>query len=290
MTAAVIAAAVVLLGAAGCHALLVRAVGREVTGRFIDGTLPPRWPAPALLRVAVDGAAIPVDADVAWVAWLSAGLALPVVAAVFGGVGLALVALVAVIGTPAAVLAALRGRAARQVDGALPEVLDGVARSLRSGAAIGQALEECRDVASGRLGADIGVVVDDAGNGAPLTQALDGWTVRCPTPGVRLTVASIALAAESGGAAARAVDGVAATLRANLALAAEVRAQAAQARFSALVIAVSPVAFGALAAGTDRQTADFLLRTPIGLLCLVAGLSLDAAAAFWMHRITEGPA
>ena len=103
-------------------------------------------------------------------------------------------------------------------------------------------------------------------------------------------MASIALAAESGGAAARAIDGVAATLRANLALAAEVRAQAAQARLSALVIAVSPVAFGALAAGTDRQTADFLLRTPIGLLCLVAGLSLDAAAAFWMHRITEGPA
>ena len=68
MTAAVIAAAIVLLGAAGCRVLLVRAVGREVTGRFIDGTRPPQWPAPALLRVAVDDAAIPVGADVVWVA------------------------------------------------------------------------------------------------------------------------------------------------------------------------------------------------------------------------------
>src|SRR5439155_897231 len=89
----------------------------------------------------------------------------------------------------------------------------------------------------------------------------------------------IALAAESGGAAARAIDGVGETLRANLAVAAEVRAQSAQARLSALVIALAPLGFGALAAGTDRQTADFLFRTPIGLGCLVVGLAGETTFA-----------
>jgi tight adherence protein B len=65
-----------------------------------------------------------------------------------------------------------------------------------------------------------------------------------------------------------------------------VRAQAAQARLSGLVIALAPLAFGALAAGTDRRTAHFLLHSPFGSGCLAAGLALDGLAAWWMHRIT----
>ena len=287
MTAAFIAAALVLAGAGGCRALLALAAEREVTARIGSPSREVRWPAPARLRQALLDAALPIDPDLAWVGWIVGGTTITVLASTFGGAGLAVVVLSALGAAPVAVLVAMRERSARQVDAALPELLDSIARSLRSGAAIAQALDESREVASGRLAADLDILVHDVANGAPLTRALDAWMARCPTPGVRLTVASIALAAESGGAAARAIDGVAETLRANLAVASEVRAQAAQARLSALVIALSPLAFGALAVGTDRQTADFLFRTPIGLACLVTGLALDSGAAFWMHRITE---
>jgi tight adherence protein B len=104
---------------------------------------------------------------------------------------------------------------------------------------------------------------------------------------VSLAVAALCLGADTGGAQARAVDGVAMTIRSRLAVAGEVRALASQARVSALVIAVSPVAFGAFAAATDRRSAGFLFRTPLGLSCLVAGLALDAVAAAWMARITR---
>lgn len=290
MSSAIAAATVVLLGAAGCRVLLVRAAARDVAGRLETRARMVRWPAPSRLRAALVDAAIPFDPDAVWSTWTVAGFTMVIVAGAFGGPGLAFVGVTAIVIGPAATLVALRGRSARQVDAALPDVLDGVARSLRSGAAMAQALDECREVATGRLSDDLTAVVESVANGASITSALDAWSARCPTPGVRLAVASVALAAESGGAAARAIGGVAETLRANLAVAAEVRAQAAQARLSALVIALSPLAFGALAAGTDRQTADFLFRTPIGVGCLVAGLLLDGAAAFWMHRITEVPA
>jgi tight adherence protein B len=162
-----------------------------------------------------------------------------------------------------------------------------VARSLRSGATLRQALAEVAPTLGGRLGDDLRLVLAEAEAGLPLMAALDGWPRRCPTPGVRLTAAALALSVDAGGAAALAVDGVAATLRANLAVAGEVRAQSSQARLSGLVIALAPLAFGALAAGTDRRTATFLLRTPFGQACLVVGLALDAVAAWWMHRITE---
>jgi Flp pilus assembly protein TadB len=137
------------------------------------------------------------------------------------------------------------------------------------------------------LGHDLREVVRATAGGVPFVVALDAWPSRCPTAGVRLAVAALALSAESGGAAARAVDGVAATLRANLAVAGEVRAQAAQARLSGLVIALAPLGFGALAAGTDARTAHFLLRSTLGSLCLAGGLALDGLAAWWMHRITS---
>jgi Flp pilus assembly protein TadB len=84
-----------------------------------------------------------------------------------------------------------------------------------------------------------------------------------------------------------AVDGVAARCATTLAISAEVRAQAAQAQASALVIGLAPIGFTALACLADHRTASFLFQTPAGLACLAVGGALDAAGAMWMARITR---
>jgi tight adherence protein B len=284
VTTAYLAAAFALAGCWAVRAVLVAGDHRAVLG----GRSAPRWlSVPVPVRAALADAAVPIPAEVLWTAWsavLAGTVALGLLA---GGPGLALVAMTAVTGGPALALVAARGRSARLVDAALPDVLDAVARSLRSGATLRQALAEVAPRIEGRLGDDVRLVLIEADGGLSLVAALDDWPGRCPTPGVRLATAALALSVDAGGAAARAVDGVAATLRSNLALAGEVRAQSSQARLSGLVIALAPLAFGALAAGTDQRTAAFLLRTPFGLACLVSGLALDAVAAWWMHRITE---
>lgn len=80
---------------------------------------------------------------------------------------------------------------------------------------------------------------------------------------------------------------MAATLRQRLAASAQVRALATQARASAAVIGLAPLAFCALASATDHRTATFLFRSATGALVLVAGIGLDLAGALWMHRITS---
>ena len=87
-----------------------------------------------------------------------------------------------------------------------------------------------------------------------------------------------------------AIDGVAATLRTNLAIAGEVRALSSQARLSALVIVLAPLALSFLATTADGGTAAFLLGKPLGLLCLVAGLGLDGVGWLWMRRIVASVA
>lgn len=241
---------------------------------------PPAWLAPRLLA-----AGVVADSSSVWNGWLLAGAGTTTLAALAGGPALAAVAAVAALTGPPAALFACSGRADRLLEGALPELLEAMARSLRSGMSLRQAVEEAAG-APGALGHDLRLVAGEVAAGVSLVTALDGWGRRRPLPGVTLAVSALGLGVETGGAHARALDGVAATLRARLAVAGEVRALSAQARLSAVVIVLAPLGFSALAASTDERTAAFF-GTPLGLACLAGGLALDALAALWMHRLSR---
>jgi tight adherence protein B len=186
---------------------------------------------------------------------------------------------------PLVVQRSRRGRGDARFEAALPAALEAVARTLRSGASIRQAVEEAAAATPGPLGEELARVATAAARGMPLVGALEELAERRPLPGVRLAVAALCLGIETGGAQARAVDGVAATLRERLGVAAEVRALAAQARISAVVIGLAPLGFGVFAAATDPRTSHFVFHTAPGLALLCAGLGLDAVGWLWMNRL-----
>jgi len=274
---------------AGSGAWAVGSVLRLGDRRAAGFVPPPRrwsWRPPAWFAGVLADADLRLDAGVVWPAVVAVPVGVGGLTTASVGPGAGVAVFVVLVGVPVLVVAGRRGRWARRVDDALPDVLDAIARSVRTGASLPQAVGEVATAVPGRLGDDLRRLVATSASGVPFAASLDDWAQRSPTTGVRLASSALALAAESGGRASEAVDGVAATLRAELALAGEVRAQSSQARMSALVIALAPVAFGVLAAGTDDRTATFLLRTPIGSACLVAGITLDLVAAWWMQRIT----
>lgn len=173
-------------------------------------------------------------------------------------------------------------RARRRADRALPALLDQVTRQLRSGAslpaAVGAAAGGAVDDASRRL-------ADDLGGGTPLVPAVDRWRQAYPTPARDLVAAALTLASEAGGSVASVLDGVSDTLRDRVALDREVAALSSQARASAAVLLIAPVAFAVLAASADRRVAGVLLGRPVGWACVAAGLTLDALGALWMSRL-----
>jgi tight adherence protein B len=105
-----------------------------------------------------------------------------------------------------------------------------------------------------------------------------------------LAVTALALGGKAGGEVARALDRVAATLRERRELRAEVRALATQARASAGVLIVAPLAFAALVSTIEPAVAGFLLASPLGLACLAVGLALDGLGALWMAHIVDAAA
>jgi tight adherence protein B len=245
---------------------------------------PPAWFAERL--TALD---LGLRPDLVWHGWLIIGVTVPIGLLWAAGPGLAGLAAVVVTVGPIVGWRANRGRAEARLQAGLPAALEAVARSLRSGAALRGAVAEAGAATPGPLGADLRGVVRAAQAGG-IVAALDAWAERRPLPGVRLAVAALCLGTETGGAQARAIDGVAGTLRQRLATAAEARALASQARASAAVIALAPLAFCGLTSATDPRVAAFLFRSGAGVVVLTAGLLLDTAGALWMARLTRpGP-
>jgi len=166
-------------------------------------------------------------------------------------------------------------------------LLESVARSMRSGCSLTQALEEaCAAPQPRETATDLSGVLRSVRAGVPLAEALSAWAA-CDDAARRLAGAALTLGAELGGASARSLDAAACGLRDRAALAREVRALTSQARTSAVVMVAAPVAFVVLGAATDRRVAQGLLTTPTGLACILAGVALDLIGAAWMARMTR---
>jgi tight adherence protein B len=179
-------------------------------------------------------------------------------------------------------------RRGRRRDGQLPAALDRLASSLRAGLAVGPAVIELAATVDEPLAGDLRPVRDALVHGTPAIEALAAWGQRSGgSADVRLVVAALTLGAQAGGEVARAVDRIAGTLRERREVQAEVHALATQARASACLLAVAPLAFAGLVATIEPRAVVFLVTDPIGLGCLLLGVGLDALGAAWMHRITR---
>ncbi len=167
----------------------------------------------------------------------------------------------------------------------LPAVLDSVARHLRLGSSLRQALEQTN--AAGLLGKQLDALNDDLAMGTSLAMAIDRWRKEADEPVVDLVAGSLQLSVKAGGSVASAVEQVAATVRDRASVASEVHALAAQAQLSAIVIALMPVGFVAITALSDPASTRFLVDSPLGRTCVLAGVGFDALGLWWMRKIVR---
>jgi tight adherence protein B len=180
-----------------------------------------------------------------------------------------------------------RPSVAATVSAALPDALESVARHMRSGVSQSGALAAAASQTTGPLAEQWQRVADDVAQGRAFVAALEDWSRTEGSQEARLVVAALTLGVDVGGGRARAVDSVAASLRDRASLAAEIRAQGAQARLSAWVISAAPLVFVGISAATDARIRHVLTRTPLGWACVVVGLSLDALGALWMRHMAR---
>ncbi len=177
-----------------------------------------------------------------------------------------------------------RSRRHRLLIGALPEFVDLVARGLRGGANLHVALAEAAE-GEGPASRSIREVLARVAGGERLGEGVDRWAAGLDHPDALMVRAVLRLGESTGGALALPLERAAATLRERAALSDEIRALTAQARASSMVVALAPLGFLGMVTLVDPGSATVLFTTPLGMVCLVVGLGLDAVGIAWMSRI-----
>lgn len=243
--------------------------------------LPP-WIRARLAR-ALDSAALDVAPEHAVQVWVLAGAGAGIVGVAIAPIAGAIVVLAITVGGPG-MLWSLRHRRSRQVTAAVPAALDTVAADLRVGGTVASAVSALATT-PGPLATDFSRIEARVRLGATLPDALAAWSTERPVAGTGSVAGALALAGSVGGRCADALEGLAASLRERLAVVAEARALAAQARYSAIVVGGGPLAYLAFSALVDPGSLEALIATPPGRACALGGLLLNVAGALWMRRI-----
>lgn len=192
---------------------------------------------------------------------------------------------------PAIYIALRQHERDRRLVQALPDFLESLARSLRSGASLPTATIEAIQgppMLPWPLTEELGKIKAELSAGVPFRQSISAWQHQRPLRPITLTAAALLLGASVGGERARSVDSVAQTLREQNAIQQELVASSTQARMSALVITVLPVAFLFLTTAAGTGNGNLLWGSAFGLLCLAVGMALNAVGGLWMRRILQG--
>jgi tight adherence protein B len=204
---------------------------------------------------------------------------------VFGVLYLAMILLLSAFG----VKYYLQARVKKRVN-LFRDQFENVMRALVSGVRVGlglrQALVHVADQSKEPASKELVRVIGAANLGTSILDALDDMSERMPIPETKMMARVIRVQSQSGGDLAGVLEHLADTIRDRRKLQRRMSALTAQARVSAWVLGLLPVAFLAFVLGTQPGLRDATLNTTIGHIVLMMAISLDAAAVFVLYKMT----
>jgi tight adherence protein B len=180
-----------------------------------------------------------------------------------------------------------QGAPQRRSTGAQPSgdcaaLLDALSRRVRTGSSLSAAL-----IDEARRGGPFVAIARSVEDGASLADALE--SVRPVDADTALAVQALRAAAHLGGPVAATLDAAAAVLRERAAARAERAAHSAQARLSARLLTIVPLAFTAWNAISSRATRHLYVTNMAAGACAATGILLNLAGWRWMRRIVGPP-
>lgn len=126
----------------------------------------------------------------------------------------------------------------------LPDALDMIVRSLRSGHPVPVAFSMVGREMPDPVGSEFGVTIDEITYGLDMPRALRNLADRVGVPDVSLLVTAVALQSTSGGNLSEVLENISKVLRGRFQLRRKVRSLSAEGRFSAYGLTILPMLIG----------------------------------------------
>ncbi len=241
----------------------------------------------AVVEAKIDQADLPVRPAEALFLYL-------VVAVIGGALGLLLgnffwgiVSLAALLVVPWVALGTLAIRRTRAFVAQLPDMLQLLGTTLRSGFSILQGLDTVAVQLPDPTGKEMRHVVAEARLGRPLSSALDEVAQRVRSEDFEWVVSAIGIQREVGGNLAELLDIVADTMNARSRLRQEAHTLTAEGRIGAIVISLLPVGIGLFVYSVNPTYLSPLFHTGTGKLMFYSCLGLALAGMVWLRRIVK---
>jgi tight adherence protein B len=188
---------------------------------------------------------------------------------------------------PWIVVGALAIRRTRAFVSQLPDMLQLLGATLRSGFSIMQGLDTVAGQLPDPMGKEMRHVVAEARLGRSLASALDEVSQRVKSEDFEWVVSAIGIQREVGGNLAELLDIVADTMNARSRLRQEAHTLTAEGRIGAIVISLLPIAIGLFIYATNRTYLTPLLHTGLGQVMFYGCIGLALAGMLWMRKIVK---
>jgi len=189
-----------------------------------------------------------------------------VITAVQGSVAEALLAaLVSGLLLPYVALRMLRGRRQKKFGSQFPDAIDIIVRSLRAGHPVPVAVAMVARELPDPIGSEFGIVADEVTYGADLETAMRSLFSRVGQDDLPLFVTAVSIQASTGGNLGEILQNLSAVIRQRFKMRRKVKALAAEARASALILSA----------------------LPIGMFAIVQIVAPDFYGSVWQYEITK---
>ncbi|MBC7248591.1 MAG: type II secretion system F family protein [Actinobacteria bacterium] len=169
----------------------------------------------------------------------------------------------------------------------LPEFMDSLVQSLRSGLSLQQSLEASLEDVGEELREEITPVVRELRVGKGVEESLSAAARSSSSPSLRQILTVLALLHAKGGDLPRVLERMRRRVGEGLEARREINILTAQSRASGYLVSALPAVFLSLQAMLSPSSLRPLLATPLGNLLLSAGLGLNAAGFLIIRRLVD---
>ena len=240
-----------------------------------------------LIESKLDEADVPVRPAEALFIWAVVVVIAGIAGLVLGGIVVGSLVLAATVCAPWLVLGFLAAKRRRAFDEQLPDMLQLLSTTLRSGFAIVQGLDTVARQLTGPLGKEMRGVVAEARLGRSIVTSITEVARRVKNEDLEWVATAIGIQQEVGGNLAELLDIVAETMNARSRLRREAHALTAEGRIGAVIISVLPIAIGLFVYVVNPSYLSPLFHTALGEILLYGSIAMAAVGIVWLRRIVE---
>ena len=184
------------------------------------------------------------------------------------------------------VMARRRNRLAKVVQ-QLPDALDFIARALRAGNALPQALQMVSLNLVEPIAFEFRITHDEINFGVSIQQAMEHLALRVPVADMGYFAVAVLVQRDAGGNLSEVLENLSRLIRERLKFYGKVRVLSTEGRWSAWVLCLLPFALGGLLEFVNHEFISVLWTDPIGIQLTYKVLAMMAIGAFWSHRIVQ---